>query len=744
MKLLFTVLCLFLLNCTFSHAQWQGIYGKKYPTPLSVKVIDGIIYSGYNGGMMISKDEGYSWEDITSDLPSKSEILDIESIESNIFINIRNKGIYLSKNLGKNWINVNGNLPTSGVSQFVVNQNSLWVVLEKGGFYYSSNNGNLWNDAYLHLDLNINSSISLLNSNGKVISFTANYDFYYSLNNGIDWLKRLKAGSIYVLDSICLKIADTIFTSNDLGKTWSKINYNIRKQRSNYNWDIFDVKKFNNNIYISARDGYDTKVHYELKISDLKEPKDMNVWGIYFQVNNKVYCSEEDGTIQKEIEHDKNYPKDLWYPMNNYPVGTPNDFVVIDKKIIVSTGEIIYSTEDNGENWKQLLNVNVWNHANNDSIYSWKHIATNGKYLFLETDYPSRILKLDLTNLNLYKFGKSKFGKGVEKVNVNSNFYLKSPLFTLNNYVYYIDNIQNLYRSEVDNNTWSLISKDTIASTYIENEKLFYIAKSGKIYTSNDYGSTWLMVYDNNFGEIKGISSIAVKSDNIYIGTASGVFYSTNFGKDWNNRYIKTDKYIVNCGVDDIILKGNNIVIGQYCEYYGGIFSSNDIKSTFKKVTDGLPLELDAGHNYYSCSVRNSLYFTDMKAYILGDYRLYDDAPVWYTRLYYTDLNKIVTDIKDTDINKNQIDSKLNLSPNPTFESISMTISNSEFSYELNSSKSISIFNSMGIEVKHYNSQEIFGHSLITFSTKEFSSGLYYCTLSSGKETITKSFVVIK
>jgi hypothetical protein len=76
-----------------------------------------------------------------------------------------------------------------------------------------------------------------------------------------------------------------------------------------------------------------------------------------------------------------------------------------------------------------------------------------------------------------------------------------------------------------------------------------------------------------------------------------------------------------------------------------------------------------------------------------------------------------------------------NISPNPATDNISISFSNSELS-----NPSISIFNSLGIEMKY----KLSDGSSINISTKEFPSGIYYCTLNSGMNRITKSFMVVK
>ena len=79
------------------------------------------------------------------------------------------------------------------------------------------------------------------------------------------------------------------------------------------------------------------------------------------------------------------------------------------------------------------------------------------------------------------------------------------------------------------------------------------------------------------------------------------------------------------------------------------------------------------------------------------------------------------------------------LFPNPATTYLTVSSSNEEITFN-----SINIYNSLGIEIKRFNENELLGKSSINLTTDEFPSGIYYCTLNSGTNKITKSFVVIR
>ena len=87
----------------------------------------------------------------------------------------------------------------------------------------------------------------------------------------------------------------------------------------------------------------------------------------------------------------------------------------------------------------------------------------------------------------------------------------------------------------------------------------------------------------------------------------------------------------------------------------------------------------------------------------------------------------------------NNNNSTIIISPNPSSKQITISYSKTDL---LNNS--ISIFNSLGIEIKRFNENELFGKSSINLTTDDLPSGIYYCLLNSGTNNITKSFVVLK
>jgi uncharacterized protein (TIGR02145 family) len=100
---------------------------------------------------------------------------------------------------------------------------------------------------------------------------------------------------------------------------------------------------------------------------------------------------------------------------------------------------------------------------------------------------------------------------------------------------------------------------------------------------------------------------------------------------------------------------------------------------------------------------------------------------------------RCIMDEQGTSIDELGTEFRFNISPNPVSENATISFSNPE-----SSNLSISIYNSLGVEVKRVDANILLGRSSIEITTVDLPVGIYYCTLNTGKEKCTKSFMVIK
>ena len=338
------------------------------------------------------------------------------------------------------------------------------------------------------------------------------------------------------------------------------------------------------------------------------------------------------------------------------------------------------------------------------------------------------------------------------------------------------------------------------------NQNIFAGTYGAGIYRSSDNGDNWEPINFDKLSNYPNTSSICITNDgNIFCiktGAGTGLFSSSNNGKNWTQIEGPTNDYdFLDIGVNmygwiycsswDIISSG---------PYYKLIFS-NDSGTTFHEITSNLPLA-----DYYNIrfttqndiivttlsdgiykttnnganwtTINNNLINKNIRALILGNlcgqlftgginggidggvYRSINNGDSWekfsnglkYLQIYalaidssgyvyagtdggvYKTINSCISDVL---VNKKIIKFELNISPNPTTDNITI-------SYRESLNPSISIYNSLGIEIKRITDTELSGNSSINLTTDDFPSGIYYCSLNSGINKITKSFVVIR
>lgn len=198
-------------------------------------------------------------------------------------------------------------------------------------------------------------------------------------------------------------------------------------------------------------------------------------------------------------------------------------------------------------------------------------------------------------------------------------------------------------------------------------------------------------------------------------------------GYDWNKKPIKQGVYmgkvvIENLGNADMAVKKITVT---------PINSPNDINQfdisdlqSFNWVL--VPGQCDTIHVWFNPQVEGDF------ALLLEFDTDSGQVPVPSAKLTGTGYDPV--GVSEIQIQQNFIE----ISPNPAFGTVSIY-----FPADLPNT-TISIFNSLGIEIKRFDEKEILGQSSLSFSTDDFPSGVYFCTMSTGTNKITKSFVVAK
>lgn len=243
----------------------------------------------------------------------------------------------------------------------------------------------------------------------------------------------------------------------------------------------------------------------------------------------------------------------------------------------------VYTSLDGGITWSAVNNGIQFGGAyifsltsRNDSIYA----GGFGEVCFTNDSGANWTLQ----NLNLW---------------LNSNVY---ALLIKDNYIFAgvgHDTSNGVYRKLLNGTSWVKTSNgmppnNGINALVIHNNNLFAGTESG-VYVSSDNGLNWI-ASNNGIGNLS-VKSLISNNGNILAGTANGIYLSSNNGSTWTTTAGLKPNSVVTCFTSN----NNYIVTGTYeSAYY-----SPDNGSTWIQISNGL----DSIVSFYSmASLGNYVY----------------------------------------------------------------------------------------------------------------------------------------
>ncbi len=369
--------------------------------------------------------------------------------------------------------------------------------------------------------------------------------------------------------------------------------------------------------------------------------------------------------------------------------GSWNNFVTNDNNFYMTNGGTkLYRSTDNGVTWLALKTP---------SVNYIEAIGVDGEYIYLGT--------------NRFTHISSNNGNTWTRANVN---LLAAEIFSLlidGNNIYEGCALGVLINKNRDT-LWSFTNDGMIWGDikFLKSGggKIYAGSKSNGICYSTNDGAKWIDVTKGLGND--SLTALEVSDNKLYVGTRNGIYLSTNDGTTWTDiSYALTKRYIT-----AIAVKDNNVVIGTKL---GGIFSLTENTSVWKECNDG---------------VLNGSNITISALLVVGD-TLFGGYAGW--GLYKSGVNEWITGVED----QRTIESGLDIYPNPAIDNITISLSNSAVPIQ-----KLSIYNSLGIEIKQFDTKDLSAQNSINFSTEGLPSGIYQCVVTSGYERIIKSFVVVK
>lgn len=521
---------LFILSSQNTKPVYKGLDGMSTNT---IKCTDTCLFAGVKqGGFYKSAGFSGSWMSYNTGLPADSAyfsnsggyykyyiryVYSIETLGDNIFCGT-NKGVFKSGVTNISWSESNNGLPKEPVRLLEVFNDTIFACIDKS-LYLSANNGDSWNKIYT-TPSNIN-SVKKLNS---IFYITTSGNGIYKSNNLTDWttlnygLSDLNIRTIELIDNILVCGSSTKGFHYLVNNSWvnniSGIICSSIRSMSNTRESIVA----NNDQAIFRLENDEWK-----NISPaVKNDKFLNLANMGDTIFVCNYYQQSDSPFFIQSIY---YTKDFgisWHEISPLPYGGSGHTIYIDKnRLYAYTSDIAYFTDNLGM---------IWNDISLPSQYcnSIDHFITSNSIPFASTCGEAEIIALD--NQNNWKLSN----KGIPNDAA----------------------VGNLAKTK---------------------DALYAFIPNNRMYVSRDNGQSWTKAA-NGIETYRGFSSYAYKDKNIFLTTDIGVYYSDDYGQNWN----LLNDGLINTNVSSIINLNDTLYVGTF----GNGIWKRDIKSISLSINE--------------------------------------------------------------------------------------------------------------------------------------------------------------
>jgi photosystem II stability/assembly factor-like uncharacterized protein len=629
------------------------------------------LFAGTEKGLYLSTDNAVNWKKIDIGETTYPIILSLvtcanDSGGTNLFAGTTNGGIYLSTDNGTSWKMVGISATTTNVTSLAIITNGSTTNLFAGtngdGVFLSTNYGTSWTEVNTGIT---DSAIEVLFVDGSnLLAGTQLGGVFKSLNNGTSWTQLTKTGLtspyiqyLTIKDSSLYAATDYgVFSLSNNDTTWNKLDTGFTNVSTNAITTVSDGSG-GKNLLAGTLDGF--------------------------------FISADNGANWK---------------MSNVGITNLDARALIvsdDTNLIVGTSLAgIKATTNAGTNWKSIAAINdivafATRTSGADSTYFFA--GTSGNGIYLSTDK----------------------GKNWEKANSGlANLYVRTLL--VNGTKLYAGTQGGVFVSTDNAKTWtnistSLTSTDVYALAVIANNIFAGINTSTSgmgVFLSNDNGATWTSVssgLEYYSGGYNQVNCMVANSTDVFVGSW-GIFRSTNNGTSWTNSKDSIGKpYITS-----FLATGTNIFAGASA---GEIYLSKNGGVSWTKT----------GSNFHNASLYTLTTCPDGK----GGTNLLagTSCGVWVRPMV-----DFETGIKSTlrQMPKNAL--------LQTFSDPFSSQTTINFSVAEHGQVSLKMFNSMGRKVATLvNGQKPKGDYSIKWNTSGLPGGIYFCKFQNvGKSEVRK------
>lgn len=696
-KILILILFVILSNFSLASDYWKQPLHSISTSSIIANGSDVFIGTWY--GIYSTTNNGESWIAKSNGLTSY-KIISLVTDGINIFAGTNDAGVFRTTDNGENWFPVNNGLNSLDVKYLEIIDSKLFVVCYSeiegiGGIFKSSDYGENWIKVTTGLSDYRYPKMCAFGNDIYLCTGVSSGGIIVSKDFGENW--SIIGSTLPEYTSVsCLAINDSlifaglaydgIYCSSNNGESWTAINTGLPCLEINYlgiiNNKIYaDVS--GEGLYVSSNNGESWE---NVKFGDFIFF--MKFLNSMIEINGVIWAGSVAGVFQSTDDGV------TWKGINSGLISSNTYCLLIDdSNVYCGSNNGIFKSTDEGNSWVKI-------NKEYDSIYGIRSIVKSGDKMFVGCYYQGVFKSLNN--------GKSwsKMNTGITDTTVTCLIQNKGKM--------YLGTWEGtIYFSEDDGNSWEKINMvQSHFPTYNRNitlaikDSLIIAGTLYGLYTTTNGGEFWELTTKDDIQYINTLS-LAVDGDDIFIGTANGIYKTSDNGDIWTP---------LNSGME-------GIEVTRILIHNSYIFAGTK--------NNGVYLSIDKGVNWKT--VNAGLYTSNINDIAISDSIIYvatDGAGVYTANLS----ELIISDIKE-DIN---LSDEVKLFPNPACDKITIILSEDKIF------SSISIVNSIGIQVKKFENAEIFGTNSIYISTNDLPVGLYYCIFESNTGKIAKSFIVMK
>jgi photosystem II stability/assembly factor-like uncharacterized protein len=566
------------------------------------------------GGIFRSTNHGLTWKASSTGLPNLN-VTSIFIIHNSVFVS-SSVGLLRSTDGGTHWMVADSGLPNANTGPVVAIDSMVLLGFYPGGMFRSTDNGLRWTEIDSGLPSNAYVSRVLLRPQGDLFIFVQypGNGLYYSSDKGDHWffkgLQNKSVTDLTAIDSVVVVSANNgegIFRSTDNGEHWLYADSGLTDYSVwsiTHKGSVLYAGTQNNGIFISTDyglswtassagipDDFYTKIVTSLGIDDSNVYAGMYTGGIFRSSNNGA----------------------SWQDANIGLSGTFIRSVVSDNfTVLAGTDELgIFRTTDSGLSWSRSdaglsdRGVAVLGFGENDFFASTWHLIPNA---FANSLYHSIDMGNSWTKTN---FQNSCFGISIipHYILVSTGFegfwyspnkgetwtsiggsYAQSIAGDSNSiFVGTYDGVYELTNSMHD---WvNKLSLTDVRSLLYFDSTLIAGTSTGNVFISTDNGSSWMSSSNPSWNIM---FTVIHWGATLFVGTATGVYVSTDLGMNWH----AINDGLTNPIVRSLTIANDNLFAGTE---HGGVWRrplSEIITSVNDNTRPGKVIHFELKQNY--------------------------------------------------------------------------------------------------------------------------------------------------